>query len=75
MTPQTKTPITIERADAQPALDGVPDLYRHPDAERLRTPFRDAACRRIPLRATEIAALGPVSAEMSAWSYPGDTYS
>lgn len=72
MTSLTKTHITIERGDALPARDGVLDLYCHPDAARLRTPFRDAACRRILLRATEIAAPGPVSAEVSAWSHPGE---
>ena len=58
------------QADAEPKRDGVPALYWYPDCARLRTPFRDDVCRRILRRASEIAAPEPVSAELSAWSYP-----
>ena len=41
MTSLTKTPITIERADAKPKRDGIPDLYYYPDTAPWRTPIRD----------------------------------
>ena len=58
------------QADAEPKRDGVPALYCHPAAAGLRTPFRDAVCRLILRRASEIAAPEPVSAELSEWSHP-----
>ena len=69
---QTATAPISPRADAKPKRDGIPDLYYYPDTARLRTPFRDAACRLILLRAAETAAPGPVSAEVSAWNHPGE---
>ena len=41
MTSLTKPPITIERADAKPKREGVPDLYYYPDTAPWRTPIRD----------------------------------
>lgn len=72
MTTQTKTRAPAEQADAELKRDGAPSLRVHPDAARLRTPFRDAVCSLILRRASEIAAPEPVSAELSAWSHPGE---
>ena len=41
MTSLTKPPITIDRADAKPKREGVPDLYYYPDTAPWRTPIRD----------------------------------
>ena len=54
MMPQTKSPTTIERADAAPKRDGVPDLYYYPDTARLRTPIRDAGIELIYRTAQEV---------------------
>ena len=72
MTTQTKTRAPAAQADAEPRRDSSPALRVHPDAARLRTPFRDAVCSLILRRASEIADPEPVSAELTTWSHPDE---